>query len=82
MENQTLGQILGAKSSGVFINDKHEYCSVYSYYIRNKRKFQIIFSKGLTNIATRPAINSTSEKKILKFLSSENFVIVKTENNI
>ena len=37
----------------------------------------IIFSKGLNGgIATRPAIKSTSEKKILKVLNYENFILV------
>lgn len=76
MENKTLGQLLKGKTSGVFVNDKDEHCYVGSYYTGNKRKFQIIFSKGLNYIATKPAINSTSEKRVLKFLSSENFVLV------
>jgi hypothetical protein len=77
MENQTLGMMLGGRSTGLFINSKNEYCRVYSYYQGSTKRFQIIFSKELSDTATRPAINSTSEKKILKFLSSENFVIVK-----
>ena len=76
MENKTLGQLLKGKTSGIFVNDKDEYCYVSSYYTGNKRKFQIIFSKGLNDLVTKPAINTTSEKKVLKFLSSENFVLV------
>ena len=75
-EYKTLSQALKCKSYGVFVNTDGEYCTVGSYYIGNKRKFQIIFSKGLNDIATKPAINSTSEKRVLKFLNSENFVLV------
>lgn len=74
---QTLGEALKAKSYGVFVNTDGEYCTVSSYYIGNKRKFQIIFSKlGNNETATRFAINSTSEKKVLKVLNSEKFVLV------
>ncbi len=77
MENKTLYQLLKGKTYGLFVNDKDEHCYVGSYYTGNKRKFQIIFSKGLggNDIATKPAINTTSEKRVLKFLSSENFVL-------
>jgi hypothetical protein len=75
-EYKTLSQALKCKSYGVFVNTDGEYCTVGSYYIGNKRKFQIIFSKGLNDIATKPAINTTSEKRVLKFLSSENFALV------
>lgn len=76
-EYKTLGQALKAKSYGVFKNDKDEYCNVRYYYVANKKKFQIIFSKGgLNDIVTRFAINTTSEKKVLKVLNSENFILV------
>jgi len=77
-EYKTLGQALKTKSYGVFKNDKDEYCNVRYYYVGDKKKFQIIFSKGLglNDIATRYAINTTSEKKVLKVLNSENFILV------
>ena len=77
MENKTLGQVLECKSYGVFINDKGEYCTVSSYYIKNNKRIQVTFSKGIGTIATRPAITTTSEKKVLKLLSYENFVLEK-----
>ena len=68
-EYKTLSQALKCKSYGVFVNTDGEYCTVGSYYIGNKRKFQIIFSKpGNNETATRFAINTTSEKKVLKLL--------------
>jgi hypothetical protein len=39
-------------------------------------KFNVIFSKNIYDIATRPAINTTSEKKVLKLLSTENYELV------
>jgi len=75
-EYKTLGQALKGRTYGVFTNDKYEHCNVSYYYVGGKKKFQIIFSKGLNDIATKPAINSTSEKRVLKFLNSENFVLV------
>ena len=76
-EYKTLSQALKCKSYGVFVNADGEYCTVGSYYIKNDKKFEIIFSKGLNGgLATRPAIKSTSEKKILKVLNSENFILV------
>jgi hypothetical protein len=77
MENKTLGQVLECKSYGVFVNDKGEYCTVSSYYIRNNKRIQVTFTKGIGTVATRPAITTTSEKKVLKLLTSENFVLEK-----
>jgi hypothetical protein len=78
MENnyQTLSEVLKAKNNGLFLNSNGEYCNVNRYYINNTLKFQVIFNKNFTDIATRPAINSTSEKRILKLLNSENFKLV------
>lgn len=44
--------------------------------LKGKKKFQIIFSKGLGDIAIRSAINTTSEKKVLKLIKDEGFVFV------
>ncbi len=77
MENKiTLGQLLMAKSFGNFVNDKGEYCHVSRFYIKNTEKFQVVFSKGITEVATRPAINSVSEKRIVKLLTTENFKLI------
>ena len=72
----SVGQSLKAKNFGTFINTNGEYCTVSRFYINNKLKFQVIFSKDLSQIATRPAINSVSEKKILNLLNSEGFKLV------
>jgi hypothetical protein len=72
---ETLGIILKGKNSGVFKNDNGEYCQISRYYIGNNHKFQIIFSKGLGDIAMRGAINTTSEKKVLKLIKDEKFVL-------
>lgn len=77
MENKiTLGQLLKEKSFGNFINDCGEYCRVSRFYIKNNQKFQVVFSKNFNEIAIRPAINSTSEKKIVKLLITENFKLI------
>ena len=73
---KTLGQILQAKNYGLLVNDKGEYIYVIRYYNKNTLKFQVIFSKGLGDIATRPAINTTSEKKVLKLINTENFQLI------
>ena len=77
MENYTsVGQALKAGNFGTFINTNGEYCVVSRFYIKNNLKYQVIFAKGLNEIATRPAINSVSEKKILNLLNSESFKLV------
>jgi len=77
MENNiTLGQLLQGKSFGTFINTNGEHCVVSRYYTGNKLKFQVIFGENLHSLATRPVINSTSEKRIVKLLTSENFKLV------
>ena len=72
----SLSQALKARTDGLFLNDKGEYCRVNSYCYNNKRKIQVIFSKNVCDISARPALNSTSEKRVLKFLNSEKFVLV------
>jgi hypothetical protein len=75
--NQTLGQVLRGRNEGVFVNDKGEFINVIRFYQKNTLKFQVIFSKGLGDVATRPAINTVSEKKVLKLINTENFQLVK-----
>lgn len=72
---ETLGILLKGKNSGIFKNTNGEYCQIRRYYIGNNQKFQIIFSKGLGDIAKRGAINTTSEKKILKLIKEEGFLL-------
>lgn len=78
MENnyQTLGQALKSSNYGIFVNSNGEYCNVTRYYVKNTLKIQVVFNKGGIGLVTRNAINSTSEKKIVKFLNSENFKLV------
>ena len=77
MENyNTLTEALKSKNNGLFVNSNGEYCNVSRFYINNTLRFQVIFNKNFTDIATRLAINSTSEKRILKLLNSENFKLV------
>lgn len=73
---ETLGILLKGKNTGIFKNAKDEYCHISKYYVGNIQKFQIIFSKGLGDIAIRNAINTTSEKKVLKLIKDEGFVFV------
>jgi hypothetical protein len=75
--NQTLGQVLRGRNEGVFVNDKGEFINVIRFYQKNTLKFQVIFSKGLGDVATRPAINTVSEKRVLKLINTENFQLVK-----
>jgi hypothetical protein len=75
--NQTLGQILLGKNNGLLVNDKGEYIYVIRYYNKNALKYQVIFSKGLTEMARKPALNTTVEKKVLKLINDENFKLVK-----
>jgi hypothetical protein len=74
---KTLGQILLSKSNGLFVNDKGEYIYVVRYYNNNKLKYQVIFSKSLTEMARKPALNTTVEKKVLKLINDENYQLVK-----
>lgn len=72
---ETLGILLNGKNSGLFKNTNGEYCQISRYYIGNNQKFQVIFSKGLGDIAMRGAINTSSEKKILKLIKEEGFLL-------
>ena len=72
----TFGPLQG-KDYGVFVNDKGEFINVIRFYQKNTLKFQVIFSKGLGDVATRPAINTVSEKRVLKLINTENFQLVK-----
>lgn len=72
---ETLGILLKGKNYGIFKNAKGEYCQISRYYIGNKQNFQIIFSKGIGDIAAREAISTTSEKKVLKLIKDERFVL-------
>ena len=74
---KTLGQILLSKSNGLLVNDKGEYIYVVRYYNNNKLKYQVIFSKSLTEMARKPALNTTVEKKVLKLINDENYQLVK-----
>ena len=74
---KTLGQILLSKSNGLLVNDKGEYIYVIRYYNNNKLKYQVIFSKSLTEMARKPALNTTVEKKVLKLINDENYQLVK-----
>jgi hypothetical protein len=74
---KTLGQILLGKSNGLLVNDNGEYIYVIRYYNKNTLKYQVIFSKGLTEMARKPALNTTVEKKVLKLINDENYQLVK-----
>lgn len=74
IEPVTLSDLLLGKSSGKFVNSKEEYCRVNYYYIKNTKYFNIIFC--VDGLATRPAIKSTSEKKIIKLLQTEGFKLI------
>ena len=71
----TLGNLLKGKNSGVFKNNNGEYCQIIRYYVGNNKKFQIIFSKSLTDIAKRNAIITTSEKRVLNLIKKEEFIL-------
>jgi len=75
-QNKTLGQLMKSRSHAVFTNDKGEFINVGRYYQKNTLKFMVIFSKGLGDIATRLAIHTTSEKRVLKLINEEGFKFV------
>jgi len=72
IETRTLGMLLKAKSFGTFKNQNDEYCRVSTWYDRNTKKIQVVFCKD-GEIASRFAILSTSEKKIVNLLINEGF---------
>lgn len=71
----SVSEALNTKSAGNFKNDKDEHCNVSYYYQSGKKHYQVIFAKPY-ECASRPAITSTSEKKILKLLNDENFILI------
>lgn len=70
-----LDNLLKGNNSGVFKNNNGEYCQIIRYYVGNNKKFQIIFSKSLTDIAKRNAIITTSEKRVLNLIKKEEFIL-------
>lgn len=70
-----LDNLLKGNNSGVFKNSNGEYCQIIKYYVGNNKKFQIIFSKSLTDIAKRNAIITTSEKRVLNLIKKEDFIL-------
>jgi hypothetical protein len=74
IEPVTLSNLLLGKSSGNFVNSKEEYCRVNYYYLKNQKYYQVIFC--IDGMATRPAIKSTSEKKVIKILQTEGFKLI------
>jgi len=73
MTPTTVGELLKCKTKGVFKNTENEFCMVLSFYVSNKRRFQIIFSKDYSEIAVKPAITTSSESKVLKTISAGGF---------
>lgn len=73
---ETLGKILGGKNYGLFKNEIGEYCQISRCYLNNVQRIKVVFSKDMNTIATRYAINTTSEKKVLKLIKDEGFVLV------
>jgi hypothetical protein len=74
---ETLGNKLKGKSYGVFQNNNGEYCRISTYYIRNKKYISVYFNENDYVLASRNAIRTTSEKKVLKLLEIENFTYLK-----
>ena len=72
----SLGILMGGKSSAKFTNDKNEPCLVNRCYVGDKLIIQIIFSESYSDLAYRPTIKSTSESKIVKFLTENNFKLI------
>lgn len=73
---QSVNEALGCLSHRKFQNENGEFAQVTSYYNKNKRKFQVIFMQPDHDIASRFAINTVSEKKVLKLLNDEKFTRV------
>jgi hypothetical protein len=69
-----IGVILGSKNGAKFVNNNGEYCIINRYYVNNKLKYQVIFAETITSLATRNAINTTSEKRIVKLINDEGFI--------
>jgi hypothetical protein len=62
---------------GLYRNNEDQYCRVVTYYVGNNKKIQIVFNKEVGTLAWRPAINSTSERAVIRFLTKEGFEFVK-----
>lgn len=73
---KTLDMILRGRSFGVFKNREGEFCRISRYYIKNTCRYQVTFQENVGDLATRYAINTTSEKKVLKLIEEEGFELV------
>lgn len=76
---ENLNQALKCKSSGVFKSPIGEYVTISTWYDKSTKRIQAIFKKdiGDTTIgATRYAINTISEKKIVKMLNENKFELI------
>lgn len=77
---ETLSQALKGKSSGVFKSQATgEYVTISTWYERSTKRIQAIFKKNIGDItvgATRYAINTISEKKIVNMLNENKFELV------
>jgi hypothetical protein len=62
---------------GLYRNNEDQYCRVVTYYVGNNKKIQIVFNTEVGTLAWRPAINSTSERAVIRFLTKEGFEFVK-----
>lgn len=72
---KTLDTLLNGRNYGIFKNANGEYCRIRRYDLGSNPKIQVIFAKGVFDIATRNAINTTSEKKVLKLIEEEGFAL-------
>lgn len=80
MNYQSVDALLKGYSRGVFKNE-NETCQVISYYEGNNRKFKIYFvDPDSKESATRFAISTTSENKVLKVIKENNFLLQKAYN--
>lgn len=76
---ESLSQLLKCKSSGVFKNPMGEYVTILTWYDKNTKRIQAIFKKDIgdvKSVATRYAINTISEKKIVKMLNENKFELI------
>ena len=73
----SLDGALKCKSYGVFVNENGEHCTVSVWYVKSKKHIQVCFtSLSLNEQAKRFAINTSSEKKVVKILNDENFQLL------
>lgn len=73
---EPLHRILKGRNSGTLKNTEGKYCRVLRYYTKNKERFDIIFAKDWNETAWRLAIQSSSEKKVAKFLTDEGYILI------